>query len=206
MIHVIQDWNSREHATILEEMYRLRARVFHDKLQWNVQVRNGLERDRFDDESPVYIIHTNSLGIVDGSCRLLPTTGPTLLSEVFSDTMPDAVHLSAPSIWECTRFCVEHETSPQSYLQVNMDVAGAVVAGIGAVSLKSGVETILGNFDAMMLRVYRRIGCKVQVLGCSHRYGRPIYLGSFPVLPETVASVGERVGGPVRFAFSPMAA
>ena len=44
---------------------------------------------------------------VKGSLRLLPTTGPTVLADVFSDTLPDAVTFSAPTIWECTRFCLE---------------------------------------------------------------------------------------------------
>ena len=31
-------------------------------------------------------------------------------------------------------------------------------AALGEVALKAGVESILGNFDAAMLRLYRRVG------------------------------------------------
>ena len=32
-----------------------------------------------------------------------------------------------------------------------------------------------------MYRLYRRIGCEVDILGITHRFGRPVYLGLFPV-------------------------
>lgn len=198
MISIVQDWNAQAHVAQLQEMFKLRARVFRDKLGWDVQVEDGCERDRFDDESPVYIIHTNRFGVVDGSCRLLPTTGPTLLAETFSDTMPDAAYLSAPSIWECTRFCVDYGAITRDGLESMVAASGAIIAGIGTLSLKAGIATIIGNFDATMLRIYRRIGCKVEILGCTHRFGRPVYLGSFPVSPAILATVTRRIGGPVR--------
>ena len=73
--------NAHEHANLLNDMFRLRARVFRDRLKWNVEVVDGMERDRYDNEDPVYIISTDeNRKRVIGSLRLLPTTGPTLLS------------------------------------------------------------------------------------------------------------------------------
>lgn len=184
MIHVIETRDRPANKTLLDGMFRLRARVFHDKLGWKVQVRDGLEIDRFDDEDPVYIIHTDRFGRVDGSCRLLPTTGPTLLEEAFADTCPDLARLSAPSIWECTRLCVERTA--------NLDISGALIAAVGRLGLRAGIETVLANFDASMLPIYRRIGCDVTVLGCTRRYGRPVYLGSFPVLRDALDRYVER--------------
>src|SRR5689334_14068410 len=107
MITVVEQNNANEHANLLNGMFRLRARVFHDRLKWNVHVKNGLERDRYDDEGPVYVIYTDDdQQRVLGSLRLLPTTGPTLVTDFFADTLPDAANLTSPSIWECTRFCV----------------------------------------------------------------------------------------------------
>ncbi len=206
MIFVVQEWNANEHVGLLDSMYRLRARVFRDKLGWDVQVRSGLERDRFDDESPVYVIHTDELGVVDGSCRLLPTTGPTLLSETFADTLPDAAFLSAPSIWECTRFCVDYTANNRDEIRSTIIASGAVIAGVGELSLRAGIETILGNFDSTMLRIYNRIGCEVEVLGCTHRFGRPVYLGSFPVSQAILSKVNRRVSEVGKFGSSSIAA
>ena len=106
MIVVVKSHNAERHSNLLEQMFNLRAQIFHEHLGWDVNVTDGKERDKYDDEGPVYIIYTDHHGRkVKGSLRLLPTTGPTLLADLFSDTIPDAVKLSAPTIWECTRFC-----------------------------------------------------------------------------------------------------
>ena len=110
MILVVERHNAREHADLLNDMFRLRARVFRDRLKWNVEVVDGMERDRYDDEDPVYIISTDDhRKKVLGSLRLLPTTGPTLVADFFEDTLPEAAQLTSPSIWECTRFCVDED-------------------------------------------------------------------------------------------------
>ena len=56
-----------------------------------------------------------------------------------------------------------------------------LLAALGEVALEAGIESIIGNFDAKMIRLYRRIGCEVEVLGSTDRYGETVYLGSFPV-------------------------
>ncbi len=44
-----------------------------------------------------------------------------------------------------------------------------------------------------MLRLYRRIGCEVDVLGQTDRYGEPVYLGMFPVSQTILAEVNARL-------------
>ena len=163
-------------------MFRLRARVFRDRLKWDVVVTDGMERDRYDDEGPVYLIYTDEeQKAVKGSLRLLPTTGPTLLADFFADTLPDAAQLTAPTIWECTRFCLDETLLGNGSREEMVFASGILFAGLGEIGLQSGIESILGNFDATMYRLYRRIGCEVDILGITHRFGRPVYLGLFPV-------------------------
>src|SRR5271170_1926951 len=108
MIVVVEQYNAHEYSHLMDQMFQMRARVFHDRLRWNVRVVEGRERDKYDDEGPVYLIYTDDrMREVKGSLRLLPTTGPTLLADIFSDTLPAGVHLIAPTILECTRLCLE---------------------------------------------------------------------------------------------------
>jgi acyl homoserine lactone synthase len=182
MLVVVEETNAHEHRDLLDEMFRLRARVFADRLKWDVVVNDGMERDRYDDEGPVYLIYTDQeRKAVKGSLRLLPTTGPTLLADFFADTLPDAAQLSAPTIWECTRFCLDEGLLDNGSREEMVFASGILFAGLGEIGLQSGIESILGNFDATMYRLYRRIGCEVDILGITHRFGRPIYLGLFPV-------------------------
>lgn len=189
VIVVVEKSNAHRYGNLLDKMFRQRARFFHDRLKWDVQVTDGKERDRYDDEGPVYIIYTDDLrGGVKGSLRLLPTTGPTLAADVFSDTLPDAVHLSAPSIWECSRFCLD-ENILASGIEVIVFASRVLIAALGDVAMGAGIESIIGNFDASKLRLYRRIGCEVEILGSTSRYGSPVYLGVHHISETIVRSV-----------------
>src|ERR1700683_1948175 len=182
MITVIEPHNAAEYPKLMEEMFRLRARVFRDRLVWNVQVADGKERDKYDDEPPVYVIcAADEAREVKGCLRLLPTTGPTVLTDFFSDTLPEAVHLSAPSIWECSRFCLDDRILSRGSQEELYFASAVLITALGDVAIKAGIESILGNFDSTTLRLCRRIGCEVDVLGSAQRYGQPIYLGLFPI-------------------------
>ena len=193
MIVVVEPHNTRVHSALLDQMFCLRARIFHDELQWDVQVTNGRERDRYDDEGPVYIIYTDDkLRRVKGSLRLLPTTGPTLLADFFSDTLPDAVELSAPTIWECTRFCLDDEAL-ENYHEGLLFASTVLLIGLGDLAIRTGIESVLGNFDSAMLRLYRRIGCEVEVLGSTRRYGQPVYLGLHPISEPIIGRIKKKL-------------
>jgi acyl homoserine lactone synthase len=194
MIVVIEPHNAHKYSNLIDEMFRLRARIFRDRLRWDVQVVDGKERDKYDDEAPVYLICTDDeTGEIKGSLRLLPTTGPTLLADLFSDTLPDAVHLSAPTIWECTRFCLDDEILDRGRQDELLLASAVLIAALGEVAISAGIESIIGNFEAPMLRLYRRIGCEVEVLGSTSRYGRPVYLGLFSISEPILRRIKKRL-------------
>jgi N-acyl-L-homoserine lactone synthetase len=194
MIIVVEKYNADKYLHLLDQMFRLRARVFRDKMGWNVNVVDGMERDLYDDLDPAYMLYTDEEEtIVKGSLRLLPTTGRTLISDVFSDTVPDAAFLSAPEIWECTRLCFDTDLLRAGSREDVLLASGILLEGLGSVALKAGITTVLGNFAPAMLRVYRRIGCEVEVLGVTRRYGNPVYLGAFPVSDDHLANVRRQI-------------
>ena len=183
MTVVIEQQNAHKYSELTDEMFKLRARIFRDRLGWDVQVVDGRERDQYDDAGPVYVIYADKEGReVKGCLRLLPTTGPTLLADIFSDTMPDAVHLSAPTIWECTRFCIDDRFTEGRRPSEGMLFASAImIEALGNLAIKAGIESIIANFDRPTLRLYRCIGCEVEILGSTFRYGHRVYLGLFPI-------------------------
>jgi N-acyl-L-homoserine lactone synthetase len=71
--------------------------------------------------------------------------------------------------------------------------SAVLIAALGDVAIKAGIESILGNFDSAMLRLYRRIGCDVDVLGSTERYGQPIYLGLFSISDTILHKVKRRL-------------
>src|SRR5271165_7582008 len=68
----------------MDAMFRNRAEIFSGRLGWDVVVRNGYERDQFDDANPLYLVSVDpETEDYWGSLRLLPTTGPNMLRDVF---------------------------------------------------------------------------------------------------------------------------
>ena len=83
------------HADIFEQMYRLRAEQFSLRRGWRVDVQDGPEKDRFDDLNPLYICVLGNNQNLLASLRLLPTTGPHMLSDVFpNERVSDNASLS----------------------------------------------------------------------------------------------------------------
>jgi acyl homoserine lactone synthase len=56
-----------------------------------------------------------------------------------------------------------------------------LIAALGEIGLAAGIESYVGNFEAPMMRIYRRVGCEVEVIGHTDKYGQRVYLGLFPV-------------------------
>ena len=48
MITIIDGINAHHFQNLLKQSYALRARVFRDRLGWEVNVENGMETDVFD--------------------------------------------------------------------------------------------------------------------------------------------------------------
>ena len=68
----------------INAMFRNRAETFSERLGWEVAVKDGYERDMFDDANPLYLVSVDpDTEEYWGSLRLLPTTGPNMLRDVF---------------------------------------------------------------------------------------------------------------------------
>jgi len=89
-----------------QRMHRVRKQVFVDRLGWSLSVIDDqFEIDAFDGETATYLVcqeRTTSAHLA--SVRLLPSLGPTLLGEVFSDLCAGDVP-TGPQIAEISRLC-----------------------------------------------------------------------------------------------------
>src|SRR5437660_11588850 len=97
-----------QHLNLLTEMYRLRRRVFKDRLDWSVSVSGDLELDVYDALNPTYLVMVAPDGRdVLGCVRLLPTTGPTMLADTFPQLLGGREPPRSDRILESSRFCVD---------------------------------------------------------------------------------------------------
>ncbi|MGX9393897.1 acyl-homoserine-lactone synthase (plasmid) [Nitrobacteraceae bacterium UC4446_H13] len=99
--------NTGASKQLLQDMHRLRARVFGGRLGWDVEIVDGSETDNFDDLKPVYILVLGEAGSVLGCARLLPATGPTMLVDAFPQLLSGGRLDAHPGMIESSRFCVD---------------------------------------------------------------------------------------------------
>jgi len=197
MLKVIEGSKASLYPKEMEAMFRNRAHIFSERLGWDVVVKDGYERDRFDDCNPVYLVsvdpRTNEYW---GSQRLLPTTGPNMLRDVFPFLLSEGEYIESATIWECSRICaVSVEGQPERSRNGVSLALGELLAGVGEIGLKAGLTQIVGVFDARIYRVLRAAGCNPQIIGRPRRIGGTMsYAGLFDVGEKEVQSIRNALG------------
>jgi N-acyl-L-homoserine lactone synthetase len=160
MIYIVDSLNNAAHADLLDDMFRLRKRVFHDRLGWDVEVEDGREIDMFDRLDPAFIISVDDEGQVVGCVRQLQTTGP---------------------VWEATRFCVDTQRLTMGGRGRNSIsyITSEVMIGALEYAMSAGVTDAIAVIDPIMNRVLHRSG-----------NGPYDYLGSPKPMGKVVAMAG----------------
>lgn len=157
MILVIDALNKDTFGPILDKMYQLRARVFSDRMGWDVNITNGREIDDFDDMDPAYVIQLDEDLNVTGCARLLQTTGPHMLSDVFSDILCGEPPLRSALMWESTRFCVDRDRLDHGKGSKSIAYATCeLMVGILEYARTAGIEDIITVIDPIMNRILKR--------------------------------------------------
>jgi acyl homoserine lactone synthase len=159
VIYVIDSLNKQDYQPMLDEMYRLRKRVFHDRLGWDVEITDGMEIDIFDRLDPSYIISVDSEGQVVGCVRQLQTTGPHMLSDVFSSILDGEPPLRSSRVWEATRFCVDTQrlSGGRGRNTISYVTSEIMIAAI-ELAISAGVTDAIAVVDPVMNRVLHRSG------------------------------------------------
>ncbi|MFP4238720.1 MAG: acyl-homoserine-lactone synthase [Rhodosalinus sp.] len=190
MIFVIDALNAHRFGHLLDEMFRLRKRVFADRLGWDVQcTADGREIDDFDRLDPAYILGLDDAGNVVACVRALQTTGPHMLTDVFRAILDGEPPLRSPHVWESTRFCVDTQRLARGTSSHSVSYATCELM-IGALeyAMRSGIADIVTVIDPVMDRVLKRSDC------APYDYlGKPTPMGKVSALAALLDCTEERV-------------
>lgn len=157
MIIVIDALNKDRFGDLLDDMFRLRARVFGDRLGWEVDIQDGKEIDKFDRMDPAYVIGIDGDGHVISCVRALQTTGPHMLADVFQAILDGEPPLRSANIWESTRFCVDTQRLAKGGVPNAMSRATCeLMIGSLEFARQSGITDIVTVIDPIMDRVLKR--------------------------------------------------
>lgn len=177
----------------LNSMFRLRYEVFQEKLGWDVRSVDGMERDRFDDIGDVvYIMGLGAAGGVDACWRLLPTIGPYMLKDTFTELLHGQPAPQGDHIWELSRFAVataRTATDNAAFGPISM----ALMRESARFALEHGISRYVTVTTPPMERMLRQQGLHVHRMGPSLRIGVAVAVALvIEVDQQTLSAVGFR--------------
>ena len=202
MIYIINAENRSLFEADLAQMHRQRKAVFVDGLGWNVPVVGDMEIDDYDREDTTYLIAKAQPGggPVLASVRLLPTTAPHLMTDLFLEAC-QGVAPRGPAIWEASRFYVNREVTSR---RARLALLWEMVCGVMETTLVFGVEQITFVANAALLPLALNCGWLATPLGPTLPDGDDeITAVAVSITPDGLRNVRRRFGinGPVtRFA------
>jgi acyl homoserine lactone synthase len=172
MIKILNGKQKQTQQAALADMFRLRKKVFHDLLKWDVLVQGDFEMDHYDDANPIYVMsYDDNTGRLRGALRLLPTLGPNMLDDTFPVLLDNQPEVRSAAIWESSRFCIDPEISlDRSSNQVSV-AAAELMCGVGELGLASNLSHIVTVTDVFLERMFRRMGCPGERIGAPHKIG-----------------------------------
>lgn len=168
---ITADWYG-EFVEELAEMYRLRHRVFKERLDWDVQVSGDMEVDEFDALHPSYLLQRAGDGRIQGCVRLLPSTGPTMLRDTFAALLAGQPAPASPNVWESSRFAVDLECNSPKAAGGLAQATYELFAGMIEFGLSRQLTRIVTVTDVRMERILRRAAWPLL------RIGEPKALGA----------------------------
>jgi len=147
-----------EEIRLLDRMYKLRHAVFAERLQWTSLDSYQREIDLYDVLNPVYLICRDPAGEVVGCWRLLPTTGPYMLKDIFSHLLWGTPPPEQPDIWEISRFAIDPKWRDYDSLGAVGSVVGQMLLDLFDFSEANGITRIVAASDIRFDRILKRAG------------------------------------------------
>lgn len=164
MIIYITPKNRHHFRDELDQYFRLRKKIFCDKLKWVEAELGDREIDQFDKMFNVYILHIDKeLGLVSGGVRLMPTLGPTLMHSVWKDLLPDEDDFRSPNIWEATRFCVDEEISSRKANLLNRATLSLSMA-VADFGHANGISNVIAVCESYFFNMAGAYGPKAEII------------------------------------------
>lgn len=165
---------SREFAPELENaLAAYRHKIFIERLGWQLPVENGMERDQFDHPDTLYVVSREANGAICGCARLLPTTEPYLLSEVFPHLLAGAPIPNTRDVWELSRFAAA-SIEPNSMVDAARNTRNLLAAAVKSAA-EQGAKRLITVSPLGIERLLHRMGVH------AHRAGPPALADGKPI-------------------------
>ena len=171
--------------------HRLRHRLFVERQGWDVPTVRGLEHDQFDTPAAQYLVWKDNGGDVRGVARLLPTSSPYMVKNLWPDLVDGELPESA-GVWETTRFGCDRSLGSSDRRRV----VSEMLCAMQEFAMANGIRQYLVVMPVRLLQcVVVKAGCEVSILGSSRMIGRfPTVAAYLTVSQNVLAELRRRAG------------
>ncbi|HVI06468.1 MAG TPA: acyl-homoserine-lactone synthase [Sphingomicrobium sp.] len=154
----------------LKGMFEARKQVFVDLLRWDLPVIDDrFEIDQFDGAEATYIVISEPSGEHLGSARLLKTTSPHILGDLFPHLCAGPVP-RGQNILEITRFCLGRNQGAARRRQTRNRLVSALVG----YALAHQVQLFTGVAEMAWLQQILAFGWDCRPLGIPQQVGKTL--------------------------------
>lgn len=162
------------------EMYRLRHKIFHDRLGWEVTSDNGMEHDEFDRANPVYVlVRRDDDGELVGCWRMLPTVGPYMLKDIFPQLLHGQPAPQQNDVWELSRFAIDSDRVESGSFGLS-DTPIRMIQAAVRFAQQNGIQRYVSVTSTAVDRMFRKAGIHMT------RLGEPIKIGKVSTVAVTM--------------------
>ena len=162
MIFLVNGTNRAQFAADLAQMHRHRKIVFVDRAGWRVPVIEDQEIDAYDCEETMYLLGKGEpQGPLLASARLLPTTRPHLIADLFAGACRGGPPRGA-AIWEVSRFCTTPELPDRG---VRLALLWEIICGVTETALLCGIGQVIFAANRAILPLALKCGWEARPLG-----------------------------------------
>ncbi|WP_406871946.1 acyl-homoserine-lactone synthase [Aminobacter sp. P9b] len=174
-LHIV-DWSNRLiYQDHLERYFRIRHEIYVTGRKWQ-QIDRPIpfEIDAFDTRDAIYLLGIDGSGNIAGGSRLVPTTKPHLLSDVFPMLARGAPPRDA-DLYEWTRFFIAPSLRMTGR---SSQAAGIVLCGLLEACLRLGISKLSVVCEDFWPARLEQLGWSVTRLGevLDHPDGRIVAL------------------------------
>ncbi len=163
---------------VLADLYSYRYEVFIERLGWNLYSPNGIEKDEFDHEETFYVIAKDDEQNIIGCARLLPTTSPYLLENVFPSLLNGLLPPKSEDVWELSRFTSVdlNKTACKKVGQFSNTATEEIIKKAIYFAKIQGAKRLISVSPVSVERLLRKLNIKC------HRAGPPLTIDGYTLI------------------------
>ena len=191
MLYYLKNRLKNKTPNILKEMHKRRKEVFINELKWPLKDYDGMEIDEFDTPESEYVVKLDREYGVIGGYRILQTSEPYLISEVFSSDIIDQNNLpKSKTICEITRFFHCSSSGKKESLSQKRKNLLEMFISVLEFGVANNVNQFLIDTDTRIEALLKKCGWPLQRLSMERKFGEFQYvIGFLDCNPDLLATV-----------------